>query len=76
MRGTSQQALVDKVFTALSADAQPVCGVSDRAFAKARSHLHVPAVTALNDDLLARAEAAGGVVPKSVERCRMTAPHS
>lgn len=59
MRGTSQQALVDKVFTALSADAQPVCGVSDRAFAKARSHLHVPAVTALNDDLLARAETAG-----------------
>jgi hypothetical protein len=41
MRGTSQQTLVDKVFTALSADAQPVCGVSDRAFAKARSHLHV-----------------------------------
>ena len=59
MRGTSQQALVDNVFTTLSADTQPVCGVSDRAFAKARSHLHVPAVTALNDDLLARAEIAG-----------------
>jgi hypothetical protein len=59
MRGTSQQSLLDGVFSALSADTLPVCGVSDRAFAKARSHLHVPAVSALNDDLLARAEAAG-----------------
>ncbi len=59
MRGTSQQSLLDGVFSALSADTLPVCGVSDRAFANARSHLHVPAVSALNDDLLARTEAAG-----------------
>jgi hypothetical protein len=32
---------------------------SDRAFAKARSHLHVPALCALNDELVSRAEAAG-----------------
>ena len=43
----------------LNADAQPVCGVSDRAFAKAGSRLQVPAVTALNDDLLACTETAG-----------------
>ena len=59
LRGASQQALVENDFTALSADAQPVCSVSDRAFAKARPHLHVQAVTALNDKLLARAETAG-----------------
>lgn len=32
---------------------------SDRAFAAARSHLHVPALTCLNDELVSRAEAAG-----------------
>jgi hypothetical protein len=53
MRGTSQQTLVDNVFTVLSADARLARGNSDRACAKARAHLRVPAVIALNDDLLA-----------------------
>ncbi len=59
MRGTSQQSLVDNVFSVLRTGAQPVSAVTDRAFAKACSHLHVPALTGLNDDLLARAETAG-----------------
>ena len=58
MRGTSQQSLLDKVFASLGVDSAPVRSVSDRAFAKARSHLHVPALRGLNDDLLARAETA------------------
>lgn len=37
-------------------------GVSDRAFGKASSHLHMPALTAPNDQVLANAED-GGVVP-------------
>jgi len=40
-----------------------VRGVSDRAFAKARSHLHMPALSWLNDWVLGRAEAAA-VVPR------------
>jgi hypothetical protein len=59
MRGTSQQSLLDKVFASLGVDSTPARSVSDRAFAKARSHLHVPALRGLNDDLLARAETAG-----------------
>ena len=50
MRGTSQQSLLDKVFASLSVDSTPARSVSDRAFAKARSHLHVPALAGLNDD--------------------------
>jgi len=37
--------------------------VSDRAFAKARSHLHMPALTWLNDGLIERAQAAD-LVPR------------
>jgi hypothetical protein len=59
MRGTSQQSLLDGVFATLGVDSTPARSVSDRAFAKARSHLHVPALRGLNDDLLARAETAG-----------------
>lgn len=63
MRGSSQQALLDGFFASLRGSAALVRSVSDRAFAKARSHLHVPALTGLNDDLVARAEAAG-LVPR------------
>lgn len=61
MRASSQQCLLDSVFGAMCDTAAMVRGVSDRAFAKARSHLHVPALSALNDQVLARASAAGMV---------------
>ena len=59
MRASSQQCLLDSVFGTLRDCASMVRGVSDRAFAKARSHLHMPALAALNDQVLAHAEAAG-----------------
>lgn len=62
MRSGSQQALLDTFFTDLCRPAGGRAGllrvVSDRAFAKARSHLHRPALSWLNDWLLDRAEAA------------------
>ena len=63
MRGSSQQCHLDAFFGSLSNSAGLVRGVSDRAFAKARSHLHVPALVDLNDALLAGADAAG-LVPR------------
>ena len=63
MRGSSQQCHLDAFFGSLSNSASLVRGVSDRAFAKARSHLHVPALVDLNDALLAGADAAG-LVPR------------
>lgn len=62
MRARSQQTLLDTFFTNLHASvgdgAQLVRGVSDRAFAKARSHLHMPALNWLNDWVIDRAETA------------------
>lgn len=67
MRSGSQQALLDTFFTNLRAAAGSSTGllrvVSDRAFAKARSHLHMPALCWLNDWVLHRAEAAA-MVPR------------
>jgi Transposase DDE domain len=67
MRSGSQQALVDTFFTqVLSATdhgGDLYRGVSDRAFAKARSHLHMPALSWLNDWVLDRAEACA-MVPR------------
>ena len=61
MRASSQQTLLDTFFTNLhasvgSSGAELVRGVSDRAFAKARSHLHMPALNWLNDWVIDRAE--------------------
>ena len=39
--------------------AWPLREVSDRAFAKARDHLHLPALVGLNDWLVGRADSAG-----------------
>jgi hypothetical protein len=62
MRASSQQTLLDTFFTNLHASvgdgAELVRGVSDRAFAKARSHLHMPALNWLNDWVIDRAETA------------------
>jgi hypothetical protein len=63
MRSGSQQSLLDTFFTNLHAsvgsDAAMVREVSDRAFAKARSHLHMPALNWLNDWVIDRAQTAG-----------------
>jgi hypothetical protein len=61
MRGQSQQATLDAFFASLNDTALPQRGISDRAFAKARSHLHMPALQGLNDWLIQRADAAGAV---------------
>lgn len=43
MPWASRKSLLDIVFSARRANAQPLCGASARAFAKTRSHLHVQA---------------------------------
>jgi hypothetical protein len=63
MRASSQQAMLDSFFGHLCADGFLVRAVCDRAFAKARSRLHMPALSWLNDQLVARADAAG-LVPR------------
>ena len=63
MRASSEQCLPNSVFGAMRGCAGMVRGMSERAFAKARSHLHMPALSALNDQVLAQAEAAG-MVPR------------
>jgi Transposase DDE domain len=63
MRGQSQQVTLDAFFGSLCDSPLPGRGVSDRAFAKARSQLHMPALTALNDMLVERADAEG-LVPR------------
>lgn len=66
MRASSQQSLLDTFLTNLYASVGSSCaelvrGVSDRAFAKARSHLHMPALNCLNDWVIGRAQAACNV---------------
>ncbi len=59
-RAGSQQSMLDNFYAS-------VCGggavreVSDRAFAKTRAHLHMPALAWLNEQLIERADAAGWV---------------
>lgn len=48
MRGSAWQCHLDDFFGSLGSSAGLVRGVSDHAFAKARSHLHVPALVGLN----------------------------
>jgi len=62
MRSSSQQVMLDTFFSSLC-DGEPVRGVSDRAFAKARNQLHMPALQWLNDRVLEHAQA-GGFVPR------------
>ena len=58
-RGQSQQVTLDSFFASLCDTAQPVRGISDRAFAKARDQLYMPALSGLNDLLMRRADEAG-----------------
>jgi hypothetical protein len=63
MRGQSQQATLDSFFASLCDTGLLHRGISDRAFAKARSHLHMPALEWLNEYLVERADACG-LVPR------------
>ena len=59
--------MLDSFFGSLCADGSLVREGSDRAFAKARSRLHLPALSWLNDQVVARADGAGlAVVVKPV----------
>lgn len=59
MRNQSQQALLDCFFASVRGTSTPVRVVTDRAFATARSHLHMPALVSLNDLVVRRADEAG-----------------
>ena len=58
MRNQSQQLTVDGYFASIGGSAVPLCGVSDRAFAKASNHLHLPALESLNEMVVRRADEA------------------
>jgi Transposase DDE domain len=59
MRNQSQQAMLDGFFAAVHGGPGLERGVSDRAFAKARDRLHLPALVSLNDLVVCRVDAAG-----------------
>ena len=59
MRNQSQQAMLDGFFASVRDTSTPVRVVTDRAFATARSHLHMPALVSLNDLVVRRADEAG-----------------
>ena len=63
MRNQSQQAMLDTFFASVNGTHELSRVVSDRAFAKARDRLHMPALAALNDLVVARADAAG-LIPR------------
>src|SRR5271167_803650 len=62
MRNQSQQAMLDSFFASVHDSSSPVRGVTSRAFATARNHLHLPALVGLNDFAVRRADDAGIVV--------------
>ena len=62
-RGQSQQVTLDSFFASLGDSALPLRGISDRAFARARDRLYMPALNGLNDLLVRRAVEAG-LVPR------------
>lgn len=59
MRGQSQQVMLDTFFGSVCAADGLHRGITDRGFARARNCLHAPALTALNDFVVQRADAAG-----------------
>ena len=63
MRHQSQQAMLDAFFGSVSQTHELSRVVSDRAFAKARDRRHLPALAALNDLVVGRADAAG-LIPR------------
>jgi hypothetical protein len=61
MGSQSQQVMLDAFLAGLACGASLVRGVSDGAFAKADSHLHIPALESLTHWLVDHAEAAGRI---------------
>ena len=59
MRNQSQQAMLDGFFASVCGTESLQREVSDRAFAKARDRLHLPALNSLNDLVVQRADEAG-----------------
>ena len=59
MRNQSQQGMLDGFFASVCDSPVLLREMSDRAFAKARAHLHCPALVSLNDLLVRRADEAG-----------------
>jgi hypothetical protein len=59
MRGQSQQTTLDSFFASVCGTEHLQRVVSDRALAKARDHLHLPAMVSLNDMVVRRADEAG-----------------
>jgi hypothetical protein len=59
MRNQSQQAMLDSFFASVCGTTLLTREVSDRAFAKARDGLHLPALQSLNDMVVRRADEAG-----------------
>lgn len=59
MRNQSQQAMLDGFFASVCGTESVLREVSDRAFAKARDHIHLPALVSLNDLVVRRADEAG-----------------
>jgi hypothetical protein len=62
MRGQSQQVMLDSFFASVCDAGGLYREVSDRGFARARDCLHAPALAALNDFVVDRAEQAGVVL--------------
>ena len=62
-RCSSQQTSLDTFFTCLGGSGDLVRGASDRALARARGRLHLPALQGLNDQLLVDAERLG-LIPR------------
>ena len=63
MRNQSRQAMLNGFFASVCATHALTRVVSDRAFAQARDRLHLPALVALNDRVVARADSAG-LIPR------------
>ena len=59
MRNQSQQTMLDGFFASVCGSESLLREVSDRAFAKARERLHMPALVGLNDLVVRRADEAG-----------------
>lgn len=59
MRGQSQQVMLDSFFGSVCGTGDFHRGITDRGFSRARNCLHAPALSALNDFVVQRADAVG-----------------
>jgi hypothetical protein len=87
MRGQSQQVMLDSFFASIGGSSCLRREVTDRGFAAARERLHAPALSALNDFVIGRADCAsmvlrwrglrvvagdGSVLMPAVRRCHLS----